>query len=279
MATTRTLKTEKLTATVGAEVLEVDRDRLVDDPNLPGAVLDALEEHGVLVFRGLDVDDEAQAAFCRRLGEVRLWPGNPVPEIFEVSWNPENPYAEYLRGTVDWHIDGTIDQTAPVMATVLSAKVVAPQGGETEFANAYAAYDDLTGEEKERFESLRVMHTFVASQRSTHPDPTPEQLADWEARGGKEQPLVWTHRSGRRSLVLGGTADHVVGLDVDAGRELLDDLLERATTPERVYRHSWSVGDTVIWDNRGLFHRVTPFDPASRRELHRTTILGDEAIQ
>jgi alpha-ketoglutarate-dependent taurine dioxygenase len=73
--------------------------------------------------------------------------------------------------------------------------------------------------------------------------------------------------------------DYIVGMDIDAGRALLAGLLERATTPERVYRHSWSVGDMVIWDNRGVFHRVTPFDPSSRRELHRCTLLGDEPIQ
>jgi alpha-ketoglutarate-dependent taurine dioxygenase len=239
----------------------------------------ALEAHGALVFRALQLDDQLQAAFCKKLGEVRLWAGNPVPEIFEVSWNPENPYGDYLRGTLEWHIDGTIDQETPVKATILSAKVVAPQGGETEFASSYAAYDELPDEEKDRLAKLRVVHSFVASQRSTHPDPTPEQLADWKARGGKEHPLVWTHRSGRRSLVLSVSADYVVGMDPEEGRALLADLLQRGTTPDQVYRHSWSVGDMVIWDNRGVFHRVTPFDPSSRRVLHRCTLLGDEPIQ
>ena len=77
----------------------------------------------------------------------------------------------------------------------------------------------------------------------------------------KEHPLVWTHQSGRRSLVLGATTSHVVGMDVDEGRALLDDLLARATTPDRVYRHEWTVGDMVIWDNRGVLHRACPYDP------------------
>jgi alpha-ketoglutarate-dependent taurine dioxygenase len=279
MAATKTLKTEKLTTTVGAEVLDVDFDRLTTDEELPGAALDALEENGVLLFRGLNVDDETQVEFCRRLGECRLWPGNPIPEIFEISWNPENPYAEYLRGTVSWHIDGTIDQEMPTKATLLSAKVVAPTGGETEFASTYAAYDELSDEEKLRFADLRVFHSFAAAQREGFPDPTPEQRADFEARGGKEQPLVWTHETGRKSLVLGETADYIVGMDIDEGQELLAALLDRATTRDRVYTHSWTVGDTLIWDNTGVLHRVTPFDPASRRELHRTTLLGTEAIQ
>jgi alpha-ketoglutarate-dependent taurine dioxygenase len=91
--------------------------------------------------------------------------------------------------------------------------------------------------------------------------------------------LVWTHRSGRKSLLVGATTDHVVDMERDAGRALLDELLERSTTPDRLYRHHWSVGDTVIWDNRGVLHRVEPYDLSSPREMLRTTILGDEPIQ
>jgi alpha-ketoglutarate-dependent taurine dioxygenase len=91
--------------------------------------------------------------------------------------------------------------------------------------------------------------------------------------------LIWTHKSGRRSLVIGATTDHVVGMSRDEGRALLDGLLHRATRPERVYRHEWSVGDTVIWDNRGVLHRVEPYDLTSPREMLRTTLLGDEPIQ
>jgi alpha-ketoglutarate-dependent taurine dioxygenase len=211
VATTKSLKTERLTSTVGAEVLDVDLDRLVSDDTLPHAMLKALEENGVLVFRELHLDDEMQAAFCRKLGELRLFPDNPIPAIFVVSLDPANPYAEYTKATVEWHIDGAIDEATPVKATVLTAKVVAAKGGETEFANAYTAYEDLSDEEKDRYVKLRVFHSFEASQRKTYPNPTPEQLADWQQRGGREQPLVWTHRSGRRSLVLGVTADYVVG--------------------------------------------------------------------
>jgi alpha-ketoglutarate-dependent sulfate ester dioxygenase len=92
-------------------------------------------------------------------------------------------------------------------------------------------------------------------------------------------PLVWTHRSGRKSLVLGASADYIVGMDRGEGRTLLDELLERATVPDRVYSHSWSIGDTVIWDNRGVLHRAAPYDPESQREMLRTTVLGDEPIQ
>ncbi len=91
--------------------------------------------------------------------------------------------------------------------------------------------------------------------------------------------MVWTHQSGRRSLVLGATSSHVAGIGRDEGRALLDDLLARSTTPDRVYRHEWSVGDMVIWDNRGVLHRACPYDPDSPRDMHRTTLSGDEVIQ
>jgi alpha-ketoglutarate-dependent taurine dioxygenase len=80
-------------------------------------------------------------------------------------------------------------------------------------------------------------------------------------------------------LVLGASADHVVGIDPDESRALLAELLARATVPQRLYRHQWSVGDTVIWDNRGVLHRATPYEPSSPREMLRTTVLGDEPIQ
>jgi alpha-ketoglutarate-dependent taurine dioxygenase len=175
-------------------------------------------------------------------------------------------------------MDGTQDPI-PALATVISARVVADEGGETQFASTYVAYDDLSDEEKERYANIRVVHSLEASQRSTHPDPSPETLAMWKQRGSKEHPLVWTHSSGRRSLVLGSSADFVIGMDDEEGRALLDDLLARATAPDRVYTHSWSVGDMVMWDNRGMLHRVQAFDKRSGREMHRTTLAGDEPIQ
>ncbi len=80
-------------------------------------------------------------------------------------------------------------------------------------------------------------------------------------------------------MVLGASADHIVGMDLEEGRALLAELLDRATEPDKVYRHLWSVGDTVIWDNRGVLHRAAPYDPDSPREMLRTTVLGDEPIQ
>ena len=273
------LTTEKLGAHVGALVHEVDRDRLLHDEDLPAATLEALEVSGALVFRGLHIDDGTQIAFSKRLGDVEVFGRGEHPEIFRVTLDPEkNPSAAYLRGTFDWHIDGMTDDI-PIMATVLSAHAVAETGGETEFASTYRAYDELTDEEKERFGQVRVVHTFEAAQRVANDDPTPEELAMWRRRPAKEHPLVWRHRDGRCSLVLGATTSHVVGMEPDEGRALLNDLLARSTAAERIYRHEWQVGDMVIWDNRGVLHRACRYDPTSPRDMHRTTLAGDEPVQ
>ncbi len=270
---------ENLGAALGAEIVGADRDRLLHDDAFPAWCLDALEANGVLVFRGLHLDDATQVAFSKRLGRVVTFGTGELPEIFRVSLDPaKNPSAEYLRGTFDWHIDGATDDV-PIMATVLSAHATAESGGETEFASTYTAYDALTDDEQERCRGLRVVHSFEASQRLVNPDPSPEELARWQRRPPKEHPLVWHHRSGRRSLVLGATASHVVGMDRAAGVALLADLLARTTAPERVYHHEWAVGDLVIWDNRGEMHRATPYDPTTPRDKHLTTLHGDEPIR
>lgn len=274
-----TIETVKLTETVGVEVKGVDVERLLCDEDLPGWTLRTLEANGVLVFRELFIDDAAQVAFSKRLGRVEVFGSGEHPEIFRVTLDPKkNKAAQYLKGTFDWHIDGLTDDI-PIMATLLSAHGVADAGGETEFASTYAAYDALTDEEKEDLEGVRVVHSIEATQRRLHPDPTEEQLAMWRARPAKEQPLIWRHRDGRRSVVLGPTAERVVGMGDAEGRALLDGILTRATAPERVYRHEWRLGDLVIWDNRGVLHRALPYDPTSPRDMHRTTLHGDEAIQ
>ncbi|MEZ0383242.1 MULTISPECIES: TauD/TfdA dioxygenase family protein [Mycobacteriaceae] len=278
------LTINKLTSSVGAEVIGVQPERLVDDDHLSAAVLEALEDNGVLVFRDLHLEPTDQVAFCGRLGSVDFSSDghHEVAGIYPITLNSaKNSAASYLRATFDWHIDGCtpMGDECPQKATVLSAVQVAERGGETEFASSYGAYDLLTDEEQQRFGALQVVHSLEASQRRVTPDPTPEELARWRARPTHTHPLVWTHNTGRKSLVLGASADYIVGMDLDEGRALLTELLERATVPDKVYRHNWSVGDTVIWDNRGVLHRAAPYDPDSPREMLRTTVLGDEPIR
>jgi alpha-ketoglutarate-dependent taurine dioxygenase len=281
--TMSTLPLNKLTQNVGAEVVGLDADRLLNDDSIPEYVLAALEDNGVLVFPKLNLDSETQAAICQRLGEVDLSVGSgAVPGIMLVTLDPsKSRSAEYLRGTFSWHIDGCTlpEGQNPQAATVLSAVALADHGGQTEFASTYGAYDSLTPDEREHYGKLRVQHTIRATQRLVTPNPTSEQEASWVGGLVREHPLVWRHRSGRNSLVIGATTESVVGMDEVAGREFLDEILERATAPETVYRHEWSLGDAVIWDNRGVLHRVEPYDSDSPREMIRTSLLGDEPIE
>ena len=275
-----TVNTKPLSDSVGAEVLDVDVDRMLHDETLADECLDLLDRYGVLVFRELHLDDDTQVAFSRRLGPVeRVGRQADGAEIFRVTLDPaKNPAADYLKGTFDWHIDGMTDDI-PIMATVLSAHQVAASGGDTEFASTYQAYEDLSDDEQARALGTRVVHSFLAAQKLSHPNASEADIEMWSKRPPKTHPLVWRHGNGRKSLVLGATTDHVEGMEVDDGKAYLAELLDRSTVPERVYRHEWAVGDLVIWDNRGVLHRATRYDPTSARDMHRTTIAGNEAVQ
>lgn len=272
------IATKKLSENVGVEVLDADADRLINDPDIPNACMDALEHNGVLLFRELHLTDAEQVAFCRRLGDLVLFPRYEVPEVMVISFDPDNPNRKYFESNDYWHLDGSLDEI-PAKASIMSAHVTAEQGGETAFASTYAAYDALSDEEKDEFADLQVVHSMAAIQRRGHPNPSDQQEADWARVPTREHPLVWTHESGRKSLVFGATADHIVGRDVAEGRKLLLDLEDRATATELVYQHTWSVGDLVIWDNRGLLHKACRFDRNKPREMHRSTLAGDEPIK
>jgi alpha-ketoglutarate-dependent taurine dioxygenase len=260
-----------LSPALGVEVVGVDR--VLDDAMI-GRCLEALKWRGVLLIRGLHLDDDAQLAISRKLGTV-LAPGGR--EIFTVSLDPsKNPAAEYLKGTFNWHIDDSTNEV-PAKATMLTARRVAMIGGGTEFANTYAAYENLPEHERKRYDGLRVVHSFEAAQRRFVHDPTEREVAGWRTVPSRESSLVWQRRDGRRSLVIGATADHIIGMEPDESRALLDELLAWTTQERFCYTHEWQVNDVVIWDNTGILHRALPYDPSSERTLHRTTIAGDEA--
>jgi alpha-ketoglutarate-dependent taurine dioxygenase len=280
-----------LTPRIGARAA-LRRDEILD-PAFAEECLAALERYGVLLFPRIGFDDEEQVAFSKNLGDVV--PQGPVrPDgtrevVFKITLDPrENPSAEYLKATIDWHIDGLFDDGPPPKATMLSARRLSATGGQTEFCSTYAAYDDLAAGERGYYESLRIVHSLEASNRATNPNPTPEELARWReaeaqrARAGrigvKEHPLVWRHRTGRKSLVLGMTVDHVSGMPATESRALIEKLTAQATRREIVYRHEWQLGDLLIWDNCGVMHRAIPYDPNSGRLMHRTVLHGAERI-
>ena len=275
------LTTTPLTPQVGVEITGVNREDLAH-PAAATACLTALDRHGVVVYPEIEISDDDLVTFSRLLGDVVPNPTGEHrhPEIATITLDPDRTdprLAWYRQGNFLWHIDGMTDEL-PQRATLLSAQKVDPAGGDTEFASTYAAYDALPEDRREQIAGLRIVHSFAAAQRRAHPDANDEQRAAWDGVPSRTHPLVWQRRDGRRSLLLGATADTVVGWPDDESRDLLDELLSWATRPEFVLRHRWRLGDLVIWDNTGMLHRALPFKPTSVRLLHRTTLVGIEPI-
>ncbi len=261
-----------ITGLAGADLL---------DPEVADGCRIALERHGVVVYREADLDDDQLVAFSRMLGQVLPVPHGAVeghPEVAPVTRDrSKDAMASYRRGTFFWHIDGAND-LVPNKTTLLTAKQISDDEGDTEFANTYAAYDALSDADQAELADVRVVHSFAASQLLVHPDPTPDQRAMWDKVPSREHPLVWTRQNGRRSLLIGATAGQVVGRSADESAALLARLLDWSTRPQFVLRHHWRRGDLVVWDNTGMLHRAQPYRSDSPRLMHRTTIAGEEAI-
>jgi len=274
---------EPIRPRIGVEVRGVDAERGLTAVEAR-EILGLLDRYGVVVFPALGPNDPQQIALARALGTIMpAYRGDPehapeYPELQTISLDPQvSGAAEYLKGSLFWHIDGT-NQDIPPLASMLSARELPAEGAATEFCNTYAAYEDLPAEERAKLAGLRVVHSLEQSQRVFVPRPSEEQLAAWRRVRPRERPLVWTHRSGRKSLVLGSTASHVVGMEADASRALIDRLQSWATRPEFVYRHAWRPGDVVMWDNRGTMHRASAYEPTARRIMRRVELAGEEAI-
>ena len=235
-----------------------------------------LVERSALVFPGMHLTDDEQLQFARTIGEVFLVGGDK--ELQNISMDPEvNPTADYTRGAFYWHIDGANDPV-PAKATMLSVRTMpaAGEGGDTLVANTYAAYADLPDEEKRALEGLRVRHALEASQRYINPQPTVAELTRWRHYPGQTHPLVWHHRHGATSLVIGNTCHYVEGLSVEDSSMLLCRLLEWSTQEKYVYRHKWQPGDFLIFDNTGAMHRADWYPLDSKRLMRRTTLHGEE---
>ena len=241
-----------------------------------------MERRGVVAFPQINLTDEEQIAFTHTLGTFAHEDGEKSADgkdtVYPITMDPAiNPIAEYLKGAFFWHIDGTMSRQ-PILASIMSARALAPTGGETEFCNTYAAYDALSEEDKAAIEGLQVDHAMWRSQLYVYPEPSHALLKQWMGRGKNTLPLVWKHRSGRKSLVLGATALQIQGMDYTESEDLLIRLRDWATRPEFVYSHTWSLGDMVVWDNTGTMHRAMPYDHKSGRLMHRTKLEGEEAF-
>ena len=268
------LITEEISEHIGTRVLNSKSELL--SGALADQIKDLLEQRGVLVFPKLNFTDDEQVAFTETLGE--FLPELQGQKVYNISLDKNvNPHRDYLKGSLYWHIDGTMNQV-PIGAAILTSKVLPTWGGNTEFCNTYAAYEALSDEDKELVANLKVNHSAWTSLMYYDPEPKYAMLEQMMALGEVELPMVWTHASGRKSLVLGCTANHVLGMDPTESTKLLVRLREFATQPQFVYSHEWSVGDSVMWDNTGTMHRAMPYDPDCGRLLHRTKTAGTESI-
>jgi alpha-ketoglutarate-dependent taurine dioxygenase len=268
------LSTANLTPSIGTAI-KTDKATLLSGTRST-QIRALLEQRGVLLFRGIEFDDEEEIAFACTLGSLREEFGHRIMAITpDKKINPI--FADYFDANIFWHLDGAWEDVPP-LASIVTPRVLAPAGGETEFANAYAAYEDLPETQKQRLRGLKAVHTMEAAIGPAFANPTEDQVKAWRNYPNKIHPLVWHHRSGRKSLALSSTVSHVLGMDRQESDALLQQLMAFATKREYVYQHQWQMNDVLMWNNTGTLHRVLPFNKECGRRLQRVTLLGEEPL-
>ena len=271
------------------EVSGVDLTRPLT-PDEVAAVEAGMDRYAVLVFHDQKITDEQQMAFSKNFGPLEDARGGNITKaedkrlatgMNDVSnlgrdGQPlprESRVRLFNLGNMLWHSDSSF-RPIPAKYSLLSARVVNPTGGNTEFADMRAAYDTLDAPTRALIEDLICEHSLMYSRGSLGMlDYSDEELAMFRP---VRQRLVRTHPvSGRKSLYLSSHAGAIIGMPTPEARILLKDLTEHATQPKFVYVHHWRVGDLVMWDNRQMMHRVRRYDEGQPRDMRRTTVAGD----
>jgi alpha-ketoglutarate-dependent 2,4-dichlorophenoxyacetate dioxygenase len=250
-----------------------------------------MDKYAVLLFRGQDITDEQQLAFALNFGEREKARGGTVTKKEDYRLNsglndvgnlgkdgkplPKDHRTHLFNlGNCLWHSDSSF-RPIPAKFSLLSARVVNPKGGNTEFADMRAAYDALDCETKAEIEDMICEHSLMYSRGSLgFLDYSEEEKQLFKP---VLQRLVRTHPvHGRKSLYLSSHAGAIVGMSVPEGRVLLRDLTEHATQPAFVHVHKWTVHDLVMWDNRQTMHRVRRYDQSQPRDMRRATVAGTQ---
>ena len=270
----------------GAEVVGLDL-RHPPTADLTAAIDDAMDRCAVLVLRDQRIDDDQQMAFARALGPLEETPAvvdvhlqrlkhKEMVDISNLEVDGSILAADDRRrmfnlGNRLWHSDSSFKAT-PAKYSMLHARVIPPEGGETEFADMRAAWDALPDRDKQRIEPLVCEHSLLYSRALLGFDTFTEQ--ERRQFAPVPQRLVRRHPgSGRRSLFLASHIGAIQGWLRPEALALVRDLTEHATQREFVYRHVWREHDLVIWDNRCTMHRARPFDDQRyRRDMRRLTL-------
>jgi len=254
------------------------------------AIEAGMDRYAVLVFHDQPVTDDQQIEFTRNFGAIENARGGNVTKdedrrlatgMNDVSnlGKDGKPLARDSRqrlfnlGNLLWHSDSSF-RAIPAKYSLLSARVVNPKGGDTEFADMRAAYDALDDDSKAEIDELVCEHSLMYSRGSLgFVDYTDEEKQLFKP---VRQRLVRHHPvTGRKSLFLSSHAGAIIGKPTPEARILLNDLKEHATQPRFVYVHKWKVNDLVIWDNRQTMHRGRRYDEGQARDVRRTTVAGD----
>jgi alpha-ketoglutarate-dependent 2,4-dichlorophenoxyacetate dioxygenase len=271
------------------EVSEVDISRPLTLGEV-AAIEAGMDRYAVLVYHDQKITDEQQMVFSRNFGALEDARGGnitkPEDRRLQVGMNDVSnlgrdgqPLARDARvrlfnlGNMLWHSDSSF-RPIPAKYSLLSAHVVNPTGGNTEFADMRAAYDALDAPTKVLIEDLVCEHSLMYSRGSLGMlDYSEDERAMFRP---VRQRLVRTHPvTGRKSLYLSSHAGGIVGMPMPEARVLLRDLNEHATQPKFVYVHTWRPWDLVMWDNRQMMHRVRRYDESQPRDMRRTTVAGD----
>jgi taurine dioxygenase len=274
--------TRPLAANLGAEISGV---KLADGVSheVFSAIYRAWLHYQVLVFPPQDLPPDRQVKFARQFGEVQIhvmnqYHADGYPELYRLSnldanGNPNGRHPD--KGTLAWHTDGSWRRVTG-QATIIYGEVVTDTGGETHFCDMYGAYERLDAVWKARIAGLRAVHNLDFSRTRRHgEDPMTE--AQRLETPPVDHPVVRTHpETGRKCLYLGDHAEYIVGMPYAKGRSLIEELNALAIHPDLTYEHRWQPGQLIVWDNRCLMHRATPYDPfTQRRVVRRCTVLGE----
>jgi taurine dioxygenase len=279
--------TQSLDDPLGAEVRRIDLSLPLAQGEIE-AIEEAWRTRLVVVFRGQQLSDPQLLAFSRYFGELDPPGPNPYgepynkefPEINVISNVIENgkPIGGLGDGEAVWHADMTYVDVPP-KAAILHALEIPPSGGNTYFADMFAAYETLPAGLKKAAAGKIAVHD--ASRNSAgFRRKGYQEVTDVRATVGARHPLIRTDaKTGRKALFLGRRPNsYVIGMEIADSEALLDALWDHATQPRFVMCHEWRVGDVLMWNNLSVLHRRDPFDPAARRVMHRTQIKGSERI-